>query len=1055
MKKLYLLLFIWPALLLTMIAQSKTRTDATPIAEMDSQITGPKEGDVKVPLAHYIKLIDDARNPETKAPASYAIGQSTVSVKLSEQDEQTTAQVTVNVDIEVFENEWSLIPILPYGAAITAVTINGETIQLVQNAEWMSWSTNQAGTAQLQISYSIDATRSDQGYVVPVPIPRASSNQLKVAFFGSELDMTVIPATNIKTSKSNQTNTIQANIPTTSAFLLSWRVPTKQSFVVSRAKYQGQLLDKTFTFTANFQVEVFTGESIHLPLLPNTVTLNDVKIDGAAATILDQEDQFKVLLQSRGKHEVSVVFQSTVHQQQGPPSVSLPIPRVAISEFELVLAGKKDISFTTLQNSGHQEYRPITSQVNNDVTTAKVFIPMTEGVTFTWIDAIPKDIKTKVRANANIYHAISAEEGVLYGKGLADYEITHGETSTLSFQIPISAQVNRITALTAGISDWTAQTKDDIKTITVFLDRKVKESFQMQIEYEQLLGQQKEEQKTESQPLTAIKIPLIKALEMHRQRGIVALLVGNELTLKPTTEKGVTRVGENQLPAFFRNQITQTIAHTFKYTSENPELIVQTMAPIRKQGKYDAQIDTLISLGEVTMRGSAGVQIDVKSGTVLDLVFTIPSGVNVLSVTGPSLRNHKVINGFEDKHQSKKSDQLIQVEFTQEMTGQFQLEINYENILGENKSELTVPTLQVGGAEVQHGRIAVEALTAVEVQAAETIQLSTLEINELPQQLVLKTTNPILLAFKYVNSETPHQLHLKMTRHQELAVQVAAIETAKYQTLITDDGLAVTTARFDVRNSRLQFLRLSLPQESEVWSVFVDGKAEKPANANNNAESKKGQKDILIKMLNSATGFPVEVIYATPIDRMSLFGSVSSQLPQPDMVVTHSYWDVYLPIGPNYQAVETNMNVVTANQWVNPSARTNNSDAVNKHGAPQVGKPLRMTVPQQGIQYSFEKLYANQSDSIAGFKIRYAASSHVGLLVSIISVLIIWVVIFAIKSTQFSARTLIPVFTLGIVGLILSLIYLKPNPIVPFSTALIGGIVFLVMVLLPRFKNKA
>ncbi len=1061
MKKLYLLLFILPALTLAVSAKS----ESTALVNTGANALGNTHvnGDVRVPLENYIKLIEDARNPDLPVPAAYAIGQSTVSVTLNEQADRTTAQVTVNTQIEVFENQWSLIPILPYGAAITAVSINGKSIQLVQNAEWMSWSTNKAGTANLQISYSIDAARSDQGYVVPVPIPRASSTQLTIEFSGNELDMAVIPASDVKTSKQNNRNQVTANIPTTSAFLISWRVPTKQSFVVSRANYQGQLVDQVFTFAATFYVELFTGESIDLPLLPNTVTLNDVTIDGLPATIFNQEDQFKVLLNGRGKHEVSVVFQTVVHQQQGPPSVSFPIPRVAISEFELILDGKKDITFTTRQQginqSGHNNGQingQVISQFKEKVTIGKSFIPMTDAVTFAWIDAIPKGSKTEIRANANIYHAISAEEGVLYGKGLIDYEITHGETSTLSFQIPLAAQVNRITADTAGISDWNAESKDEIKTITVFLDRKIKESFQLQVEYEQLLGQQIGSISDPApEPLDAIKVPLIKALDMHRQRGIVALLVGSELTLKPTKEQGVTRVGENQLPAFFRNQISQTIAHTFKYTSDMPQLTVETMAPIRLQGKYDAQVDTLISLGEVTMRGSAGIQIDVKSGTVLGLEFSIPAAVNVLNVTGPSLRNHKVTS---NQVNGKMTGQLIKVEFTQEMTGQFQLEVNYENILGDSKSELTVPTLQVMGAEVQHGRIAVEALTAVEVQAAKTIQLSIMEINELPQQLVLKTTNPILLAFKYVSSDTPHQLNLKMTRHQELAVQVAAIETARYQTLITDDGLAVTTARFDVRNSRLQFLRLSLPQEADVWSVFVNGKAEKPANANNsnqnNSASKNDQKDILIKMLNSATGFPVEVVYATPIDKMGLFGSVTAQLPQPDMVVTHSYWDVYLPIGPNYQAVETNMNLVTANQWVNPSDQAKNSALASKHGASQVGKPLRMTVPQQGIQYSFEKLYANQSDTVAGFQIRYAASSHVGLLISIISVLMIWLVIFAIKTTQQSPRILVPVLVLGLAGLVLSLTYLKSNPVAPLTTALAGGLVFLMMLFLPKFKNK-
>lgn len=996
--------------------------------------TNEGQGDVRVSLANYIKLIEDARNPDIAAPVAYAMGQSQVSVKLKELEDRTTAQVHVMTNIEVFEDQWTLIPILPYGAAITAVTIDGQAIQLVQNAEWMSWSTNQAGTSQLSISYSIDAARSDQGFVLPVPIPRASSTQLTVEFTGHELDMTVIPSSDYQQSKSNETNKVTANIPTTSALLLSWRVPSKEPFVMSRAHYRGELIEKAFTFNATFQVEVFTGEAIRLPIMPDSVTLNDVSVDGLPATILEQDGFFNVLIQGRGKHSLSVVFQTAVIQQQGPPSVSFPIPRVAISEFELTLGGKKDITFFP--------HSQVISQFKEEATVGKAYIPMAAAVTISWIDAIPKDIRTELRANANIYHAISAEEGVLYGQGLIDYEITHGETSVLSFEIPEKAQVNRIKAATAGISDWTESTAAGIKTITVFLDRKVKNEFQLQVEYEQLLGQQ-----TTAEPDQAesIKVPLIKANDMHRQRGIVALLVGEELTLKPIKEEGVTRVGENQLPAFFRNQISQTIAHTFKYTSEMPQLTVETMAPIRKQGKYDAQVDTLISLGEVTMRGSAGIQIDIKSGSVVDLMFNLPLGVNVLNVTGPSIRNHQVT--------ASANSQIIAVEFTQAMTGHFQLEVNYEKILGDSKADLEVPTIHVVDAEVQHGRIAVEALTAVEIQAVKTVQLSTLEINELPQQLVLKTTNPILLAFKYVNSAV--QLNLKMTRHQELAVQVAAIETAKYQTLITDDGLAVTTARFDVRNSRLQFLRLSLPEAAEVWSVFVNGKAEKPANANKGAVPLKGQKDILIKMLNSATGFPVEIIYATPIAKMGLFGTVESQLPQPDMVVTHSYWDVYLPVGPNYQAVESNMNLITAKRWVNPKDQAINSSLSHKNGASQMGKPLRMTVPQQGIQYSFEKLYANQSDTVAGFKIRYASSggNYVGLLISVISVLMIWLVIFSLRTSAVKAQWLIPLLLVGVAGLFLSLVYLKSNPVIPLTVALLGGGVFLFKVLWPRFRK--
>lgn len=1002
-----------------------------------------KSGSVALPLNTYNTLIDASKQPKDKAPTAYAIGQSNITASINDADDRTTAHINVQTSIEIFENKWTSVPILPYGAGIISASINEEPVSLVQNSQWLSWSTKKAGKYWLKIAYTVDAQHSELGYVVPIPIPKAAATSLNIKFPAAKVDMAVIPSSDLRFKSQSQTTTATANIPSTSSVLISWRVASKQPYVMSRALYRGELQEGSVRFSTDFDVELFTGESINIPLMPNSIILNEVKVDDKPATIIEKKGFFTTVLQGRGTHTITVIFQAQVLQQQGPPSISFPILEVPISQFQLNIAGKKDVTVTSNNSSGDSNEVHVENKITKNNTLATVFLPMAEVVRFSWVDAIPKDIQIKLRANANVYHAISAEEGVLYGQALIDYEITHGETSTLSFTLPNSAQVNRITSDTGGISDWNVSTKEELKTVTVFLDRSIKANYQLQVFYEQLL------KKSADKTALAIKVPLIRAKNMHRQRGIVALLAGTELSLKPIEELEVTRVGENQLPAFFRNQITATIAHTFKYTSEAPQLTVNTIAPIRKQGKYDAQVDTLISLGEVSMRASTSISLEVKSGAIVDLQLQLPKDINVLNVTGPSIRNQNISNDG--------SVQNIDIEFTQEMTGQFRIEVNYEKILNEkntdvNNSQLIVPTLTVTGTEVQHGRIAIEALTALEVQTAQSQQLSSLEINELPQQLILKTTNPILLAFKYVNTETPPILKLSMTRHQELDVQVAAIESAHYQTLYTNDGLSVTTAKFNIRNSRRQFLRLNLPENSKVWSVFVDGKAEKPALA-----SDAGNSSILIKMLNSVTGFPVVVIYATPIDKMGVFGNISGQLPLPDMVVTHSFWDVYLPTDPQYRNLESNMTIVKAGLLVNPSSITPDEIVENNLNPSQITLPLRLSVPKQGLQYSFEKLYANQSDTAASFHISYVSSygNQSGLMLSILSVILIWFGIFALKSGKMAHWFVISILIFGIIGLIISLGYLKTNSTISMGLALLGGVLFIGLNFLSFIKPKS
>ncbi|MCF6320129.1 MAG: hypothetical protein L3J83_12785, partial [Proteobacteria bacterium] len=213
-----------------------------------------------------------------------------------------------------------------------------------------------------------------------------------------------------------------------------------------------------------------------------------------------------------------------------------------------------------------------------------------------------------------------------------------------------------------------------------------------------------------------------------------------------------------------------------------------------------------------------------------------------------------------------------------------------------------------------------------------------------------------------------------------------------------------------------------------------------------------GKSAILIKMLNSVTGFPVVVVYATPISKMGLLGSISSQLPLPDMVVTHSFWDVFLPIGPNYQEITSNMTSIIKGRLVNANQQT----AVDSMAKMQAGSLLNMKVPKQGIQYSFEKLYANKSDTLAGFEIRYASESgnHMGLLLSIVSVILIWLAIFLLKTGKTKQSKVIVTLIIGIVGLFISVGYLRIATTVPFSVALIGGLLFIIRVFIPKIRGN-
>lgn len=879
-------------------------------------------GEVRMPLPRYDNLMGSGST--TIAPVRWSL--STASLRLTVQGTDrpsASGELTLTVQGDGSRME---VPLLPSGTSVTAATLDGSPIGLAQRDGWLVLPLA-AAEGSVQVRLVVDAVAGPSGWSLPIPLAPAPSTELSVTLPSAGLEATAVPATAVRISGS----TLTATVPAASGVQVSWTSGARTGHTLSRAEYEGELRGEAVRWTARYGVEV-DGSSATLALLPTDVALVDLSVDGKEAPIAVEGQRFVARVRGPGRHDLVATFEVPVQRGDGPPKVALSIPRVPVSRFSLRLPGDKEVSVEPASS--------VDRKVSKNVTTATVHVPMTDAVVLSWSEAIPEAVTAELRANADLFHTAHAEEGVMVLRTLVDLQVTRGSTNSFVLDVPADLEVTGVSAPTGGVADWriTRPARGKAGVLTVFFDRAVDGGFRFAVSSERTLPKVAE----------PVGVPLLTPQSVNRSKGMVALLASKELTLEPKGEEGFTRVGENQLPAFAKQDIELTIAHTFKFGDANKPLLVLATTPERREGRFGAQVDTLISLGEVTLEGAATIEVDVKSGAVDLLRIALPKGVNFGGLTAPSLREHTLTEEGDR--------QIVEVAFTQELEGRFRIELRYEQILGEAKGELGVPTVQILGAEVEQGRIAVEALAAVEVQAGTVQNLSTVDVAELPRQLVLQTTNPILLAYKYVQVSPPYRLGLTVTRHREIDVQGATIEDAAYHTLVTRDGLAVTTARFTVRNRREQFLRVGLPRGSEVWSATVDGAGSKPALAED-ADAERPQ--VLVKIINAERAFTVELVYATPIPSLGPLGRVGGELPTPDLVATSSTWDLYLPAELQYGRPRGDMDYVGRGGITDLSAGFSDSTAV------------RVQVPTDGVRLSFRKLYANQGGRAVRVRIPY------------------------------------------------------------------------------------
>jgi hypothetical protein len=498
--------------------------------------TSDPTGQVTLPLDKYQQLLLQATTQPLPAPSGYAVGQSVLNVIFHQRDGHVTATVQARVEVETFEDEWTLVSLLSPGAALESASVNGTPVQLVQRAEGLFWLAEKRQKATVHLTYHVDSRFANRAYITSLPIPKAAATRFDMQIPQTHIDLAVAPAANLVTSETDTGTRASGTVPSTPAMMVSWRVAVDREYILSRADYQGALQvshqhpvhitnpGSAIAWQTSIEAEMLIDGEVTVPLVSTATTLVAVRVDGEPATVFSDEGRFAVRLAGAGKHLIELSFLSPVNYPDGVPSSGFDIPDVPVSKFELTLDGDKLVRATPQGAPAVS----VDTRNENDKTIATFFIPMSRRLSLTWMEAIPADVAVERRANAVVYQALHAAEGVLYGLAAIRYEITRGDANALEFSIPANAHVNHVTSPAAAIADWivvegagteSGAPEDGQTHIRVFLNRAVTGEFILNVAYEQLLEDQNDEAGEEP---AAIDVPILRALDVARQKGMVA-----------------------------------------------------------------------------------------------------------------------------------------------------------------------------------------------------------------------------------------------------------------------------------------------------------------------------------------------------------------------------------------------------------------------------------------------------------------------------------------------------------------------------------------------------
>ena len=297
-----------------------------------------------------------------------------------------------------------------------------------------------------------------------------------------------------------------------------------------------------------------------------------------------------------------------------------------------------------------------------------------------------------------------------------------------------------------------------------------------------------------------------------------------------------------------------------------------------------AETQTLVAIGEGIMTCRERIDLSVLHAGIRTATLSVPAGVSVLEVSGSRVYDWRVADG------------KLSLRFDREVLGTERLNLTYERAAGA-EGLADVPVLHVQDAAREKGYIGVVALANVEITAREQAGATSIDVRELPGEILQMTSQPVLLAFRYLGGEWT--LPLSVKKHEDVPVLVTLIDSGVMTVMQTMDGRRITKVIYNVRNNRSQFLRLQLPPKADVWSATVASKSIRPA------IDEAGR--ILIPLVRSDSGnvvlssFPVEIVYVEKQEPVQEKGAMTIALPRAGDPVTHLMVQLYLPAEGKYR----------------------------------------------------------------------------------------------------------------------------------------------------------
>jgi len=571
------------------------------------------------------------------------------------------------------------------------------------------------------------------------------------------------------------------------------------------------------------RIEVLKEGWVEVPLRLGDVALTLATLDDQPARIVSDGGGYKLLIEKKGKqpqqYTLKLEFAKAYTKAPGQNSVSIDTPQAPVSKWEVRIpeAGVK----VNIQPLLAATEVPPAAGAKAEETVVLAFVGAAPTVRIDWTPKAEGAKGLEALASVKVEQEVRIDEGVTRTRTRLAYEISRAELTRLEIEVPADQKV--VNVFDANVREWSVAPAGATQKISAQLFEPAKQAQNLVVEIEKFGGEASAAQPppagAEAQPRAAgpqvadITVPVVRALGVGRQQGVVVVQVASGLRAEAAKQTGLSQLDAGDLPPALARAKWD---FSYRYAALPFDLALRVE---KVQPRILADSFVEVRLGTESLSERLLTVYTIERAGVFRLEFDVPEGYDVRSVRGTQASGAEAAQIDSHHLEGEKKTRLI-VNLSRKALGKVAVEVQLHKALHEpdllaptGKAAaipLVIPRVVLAAVERETGRLIVYAPESITVNPTAAAGLRSIPVAEALQgsgAAAESGPDRSVLAFAY--TQEPVTLALSAERRKpQVTVQqllVARIESGvvKYE----------CTLFYEILYSGVKSLRLDVPKD--------------------------------------------------------------------------------------------------------------------------------------------------------------------------------------------------------------------------------------------------